>query len=306
MEKPNLLLIGKGRWGSVIQKNLEALEAVGQVFTATRDWREYLTKGDIAGVIITTPPHTHTEIALAFIEKGIPVFIEKPMTLSSSEAHQIIGASENAGVPVQVGHIHLYNGAYISLKAALKAYGPIRYIDTEASNFGPYRPDYSVIWDYASHDVSMVLDILQESPNNVTASAQALTDAGTRNWDISNLFLSFPSGITANIGSSRISPIKVRGVTVVCEKATIVYDDTLPEKKLAVYEGLTPESLKALGAEKAVLGAIYPEYDITSPLMVELQEFVGVVTHKKKPTCDALFGANIVNVLEQAEAAITT
>lgn len=298
---------GLGRYycGSVVEKNLQSLASVGHVFTVTRAWRDYLVRSDIAGVIIATPPSTHSEIALAFIERGIPVFIEKPMALSSSEAHKILGAAENAGVPVQVGHIHLYNGAYIALKEAVKTYGPIRHIDTEASNFGPYRPDYSVIWDYASHDVSMVLNLLQESPSTVDATAQVLTDAGTHNWDVSNLSLSFPLGITATIISSRIAPTKVRKFTVICEKATLVYDDTLTEKKLAVYESINPESLKKLGAGKATTQALYPDYDTTSPLIMELREFVEVITRKKLPTCDALFGASIVNVLEQAETSVS-
>lgn len=306
MEKLNLLLIGTGRWGSVIEKNLQSLEEVGQVYTCTRDWKDFLEKTDIAGVIIATPPATHCEIALACIEKGLPVFIEKPMALSSSEAHRIMGASESAGVPVQIGHIHLYNGAYSALKKAVKTYGPIRHIHTEGSNFGPYRSDYSVIWDYASHDVSMVLDVVEESPNVVTASARALADSGTRNWDASHITLSFPSGVTADIASSRISPSKVRKVTVVCDNATLVYDDTLSEKKLAVYEGISPNALKKLGAGKASLEATFPEYDTTSPLASELREFVDVITKKIRPTSDSLLGARIVNVLEQAEASVTS
>lgn len=306
MEKPNLLLIGKGRWGSVIEKNLNAIEEVGQVFTCTRDWKDYLERTDIQGVVIATPPATHTEIALAFIEKGVPVFIEKPMALSSHDAHQIIAASETTGVSVQIGHIHLYNDAFIALKKLIEVYGPIRRVDTEGSNFGPYRSDYSVIWDYASHDVSMVLDLLQEMPTQVRTSTQACADVGSKNWDVSHMELSFPSGIRADIASSRLSPTKVRMLMVVCERATLVYDDTLTEKKLAVYEGVSPEALKRLGALKNSPHAIYPDYDTTSPVMSELEEFIGVITKKSTPVSDALFGAKVVNVLEQAEASVTS
>ena len=304
MDKPNLLLIGTGRWGSVIEKKLSSFTEIGGFVKAGRNWRDYIDRKDIDGVIVATPPSTHTEIALACIERNIPVYIEKPFTLSVREAQAIIEAATNTGTAVQVGHIHLYNGAFIKLMELSRHYGPITHISTEAASFGPYRSDYSVLWDFASHDVSMILALLSEEPVQVSASAHSFTQPSTRNWDISETTFLFPSGITAQITSSRLSPTKVRKVTVMCERATIIYDDTLAEKKIAVYEGLTPKTLDQLGAGKTTLEAIYPEYEMTDPLVKELQEFVAVVLGTKLPTSDALFGVRVVKVLEQAETSI--
>ena len=121
-----LALIGKGRWGSVIKKTLLTIPGCELAYEVTHDWKTLLEKTDIDGVIIATPPATHTEIALAFIERSIPVFIEKPMTTSFEDAKRIETAMKKSDVPVMVGHIHLYSPAFRVAKELAQTCGPLR------------------------------------------------------------------------------------------------------------------------------------------------------------------------------------
>ena len=78
MKTVRLAQIGLGAWGKNIEKTLRALSGCELAYTATEDWRELLDKKDIDGAVIATPPATHAEIAIAFLQRGVPVFIEKP------------------------------------------------------------------------------------------------------------------------------------------------------------------------------------------------------------------------------------
>lgn len=69
------------------------------------DIDQFFASGEaIDAVIIATPNNTHRPFALAFIEKGVPCLIEKPLAANSEDALAIVKASQQAGVPVLVGH----------------------------------------------------------------------------------------------------------------------------------------------------------------------------------------------------------
>lgn len=305
MTSSRLALIGNGRWGGIIKKTLASLPDAELSYEVTHEWKELLEKNDIDGVIVATPPATHLEIALPFIQKGITVFIEKPMTLSVSDAETLLEASTTAGVPVLVGHIHLYSPAFLTLKKLLKKSGPVRLIVSEGTNNGPYRSDYSALWDWAPHDISMMLSVMGEMPVTVRAWATATTRPHTTLWDSSQIELTFPSGTRGYSTNSWLSPIKKKNLTVICEDNTLVYDDVLPEKKLTFYEGMGPliQGDKVIREEPTIS---YPEYDTTLPLTAELEAFISMVRTKESPVSDVLLGLQVVTILEKAEESIAS
>lgn len=68
-----------------------------------RDFREVLARDDIDAVVIATPDHWHTPMALAAIEANKAVYIEKPMTLTIDEGRQLVTAVRRYGAILQVG-----------------------------------------------------------------------------------------------------------------------------------------------------------------------------------------------------------
>jgi UDP-N-acetylglucosamine 3-dehydrogenase len=230
------------------------------------------------------------------------VFIEKPLTTSVADAKQLLLASKKYKSPVFVGHIHLYNPAYQAAKKLLQKAGKLRMIVGEGASNGPFREDYSAMWDWAPHDLSMMLDIVREKPTSVQAWGDAVVRPKTRLHDFAIMRLNFPSGLFGVIHSSKLSPEKRRKLTVVGSKHSVVFDDTA-EKKVALFEGAGPSISKVIIKENQPTLS-YPEYAPDSPLTEELKAFIEMVRTKKKPKTDLESGIEVIKILEAAEKSI--
>jgi len=223
-------LIGCGTWGwRYIPSAIESLVArVTHVYRPKphvdskwisevkiiEDWKQLINE-PIDAVIIATPPNSHAEISEYFISRGIPVIVEKPMTLNSKE---IINPGN---VPFLVNHIHLFSPAYeelLDIYLSIKNSGKT-YIYGWGGSYGPFR-DYSEIWDYAPHDISMCLGFLPNYPkiqynkilekNNITLISE---------------------NVSCNLNIWNNSLPKTRRFEVFCRDNHFVYDD-LEEYKL--------------------------------------------------------------------------
>ncbi len=299
----SLALIGTGKWGSILRKNIENMSGATLAYQASRTWRQLLAKKDIDGVIIATPPSTHAEIALAWIAKGIPVFIEKPMALSSRDARQIVATAKAYNVPVQVGHVNLYNPAFLKAKEISSVVGAIRFLIGEGSNNGPYREDYSALWDWAPHNISEMLSVMGEMPTQVTAWGVSSTRPGTILWDSVHISLIFPSGTICYITSTWLHPVKKNRLTIIGKESSVIYDDVLTENKVTLYEHMGPHVDGAtITMQEPTIS--YPSYEVGAPVMRELKAFIDTIENKTPPLSDAGLGAQVVLILEKVEESI--
>ena len=299
MNKVRLALIGTGRWGQNIQKTVALLPDAELAYTATLDWRTLLDKTDIDGVLIATPPSTHAEIALAFLEHGVPVFVEKPMTDSLAEAQRLAAAAHDR---VLVGHIHLYNPAYQQVRELLPQLGAVRLMVSEGANNGPYRDDYSALWDWAPHDISMMADLLG-MPQQVAAWGAAILRPGTNLYDTSYIKLDFAGGAVGIITSSWLMPQKRKKLTIVGATSSVVYDDTLPEHKVTLFADMGPTVVGGVVTRQEP-AVSYPPYAADMPLTLEVEAFVRMIRTKEKPRSDVALGLKVVQILDAAERSI--
>lgn len=170
------ILGGTGHWGAVIAKTLrEDLGARAQIVTivgseagARHDhfWQDTLDQSaglSLDAVVVASVPHVHApQVALA-LDRGLPVFVEKPLTLSAVDAAVITEAARRAGRPVLVDLVHLFSPAYRALKSALVDLEITRLVSWGGGP-GPVRTDWPTqepaLWDYAPHELAFVLDII--------------------------------------------------------------------------------------------------------------------------------------------------
>ena len=78
---------------------------------ATSDWKDLIADPKVDIVCITTPNKVHKEMALAALEAGKHVHLEKPMALSLEDARQMLAVAERTGAKTIVGYNYLHNPA---------------------------------------------------------------------------------------------------------------------------------------------------------------------------------------------------
>jgi len=293
-------LIGVGRWGTNIQRTLESFsECIVQ--TATKDYLKLIDE-NLDGILIATPGSTHFEIAKPFIAKGLAVFIEKPLTTSYADAKKIEQLAHESGSIITVGHIHLYNPAYLKTKELAQQSGQLRFLYFEGMNNGPYRDDMSALWDWAPHDIAMALDLIGEMPRHVQAWGINSLRPKKDLHDLATLKLTFANNITALSTVSWLMPEKRKKLTIVAEKNSIIFDDTA-QKKVIFYENMGPAvSNDTVTHQEPQVS--YPEYSVDSPLKLELEVFLETIKSKEISLTALSQGIQVVKIIEAAHKSI--
>ena len=292
-------LIGSGAWGRNYIATARGLDGIDLLRVAsldadvqglvdprcqvTADWREVAEAGDLDGIIVATPPALHAEMARLAMACGLAVLIEKPLTRDLSEAEDLLAFAEAHGARVLVDHIHLYGGPWAALKAALPDLGPIRHLTGEAGNWGPFRADCPVLWDWAPHDISMCLDLVGRPPVSVTA--RRLED-GPEGENLA-LGLDFGEGLEASIIVGNRMAAKKRLFVVECAEGTLRLDDTVSEGKLI----------------RQPSGQPLP-HDRQSPLANALRALAKTARKMDPDLNDLRLGCQVVRVLDRLEKAL--
>lgn len=304
-------LIGAGRWGRnyirtigefddvqltrLASSNPESAKLVPQGCFINPEWREILNKDIIDGVIIATPPALHAEMVMAAVEEGLPVLVEKPLTLDLAAAVALRDFVSARDGFVMVGHTHLFHPAYRALKELLPCYGQVRTIQSEAGNFGPFRLDTPVLWDWGAHDVALCLHLLEADPVSVEAQCLEARHVPEGLGQVFDVRLFFPGDICASIRIGNILP-KTRRFSVELDQASLVYDD-LAVDKLAIYPPVSSLGDSVIHSRSVPIAA-------TAPLNQVVREFARTIaTHGG--TLESLdLGVRVVEVLNRAQLCI--
>lgn len=155
MSKPGIVVVGAGLIGrrhieqAMHHRSLSAIvdPSDGAAHLAAElgvphfgDLGDCLAKARADGAVIATPNHLHADQAVACLEAGVPVLIEKPIANSIEAANHICATAAQAGVPVLIGHHRRHNPIVKRAKAALDA-GDLGEVVTVQGQFWLYKPD---------------------------------------------------------------------------------------------------------------------------------------------------------------------
>lgn len=288
-----LALVGKGRWGKNYINTINNLSTceLPDKFIKTSNYKDLFASRNINGVIIASPSSTHFKIAKEFLEKSFNVLLEKPMATSYDDALELSRIAKKYKNIFMVGHIYLYNPAFLKVKKLIKSIGRIKHISTEGMNNGPVRSDVSALWDWGPHDISMLIDLLGNLPQEVSAHGVSSLRPNTKFYDMCDLKLKFANDIYCSVNIGWLSPIKKRNMTIVGNRGTIVFDDTI-ENKIVIRNLETKE-------------ANYPPFPKDPPLTVEILNFVKQIQNKNNLNHSNLkMGLDVVKVLDACEKSI--
>ncbi len=305
-----IAVIGAGNWGKNLVKNfanLGVLCGVADAVEANLSWvaenfpeveryqssDELFTAADLDAVAIATPPHTHCAIAMAAIEKGLDVFVEKPLTLDPNEARLLQQTAVVKGRILMVGHLLLYQPAIQFIKKFIDdgGLGEIYTLTQRRSKLGRVRSVENVLWSFGVHDVAVLLYLVGESPSNVQFSGHAAFTPKVE--DDTHLHLEFRSGITANLHNSWYWPRVERELIITGEKGILVFDELNARVVLHRKQVAKDLSHSDEGEELLLEGA-------DQPLIIELKHFLECCEKRQQPISDGQNGYEVVNVLSQA------
>jgi UDP-N-acetylglucosamine 3-dehydrogenase len=189
--------------------------------------QEMLARHIVDAVSVTVPTPHHYEVAIQFIEAGIHVLIEKPITMTLAEAETLAALAQSNGVILGVGYNERFNNAVVTLKNLINdgTLGkPIQTLRFERTGKRPEGTlDSGVILDLATHDLDLLAYLFPDNPI-VACSGYMWKPEGATWEEMVNMSLQLQSGVICTIAASWISSARVRQITILGSNASCICD----------------------------------------------------------------------------------
>jgi UDP-2-acetamido-3-amino-2,3-dideoxy-glucuronate N-acetyltransferase len=315
----NIAVIGCGYWGKNLIRNFNDLEALyaicdsdeerlasfGEQYPSVKLQKDYdtvLSDSRVKAVVISTPAVTHYDLAKKALSAEKDVFVEKPIALNLQEGEELIDLAGQKNKILMVGHILEYHTAVEKLKEMVKGgeLGKINYIYSNRLNLGKFRTEENILWSFAPHDISVILTLLDEMPDQVTAHGgnylhRDITDVTVTTMD-------FASGAKAHIFVSWLHPYKEQKLVIIGDKKMVMFDDVSKEEKLFMYDHKIdwierapiprPEEARPIPVEKS------------EPLRSECAHFIECIQTRKTPRTDGKSGLRVLKILEASQKSL--
>jgi predicted dehydrogenase len=273
----------------------------------TQSFQQILDDESIEAVCIATPVPTHHPLALAALNAGKHVFVEKPLAASADQAAELVEVARQADRILMPGHTFLYSPPVNIIRELIEAgeLGDIYFVSTSRVNLGLHQPDASVVWDLAPHDFSILRYWLNETPTHVSAISRGCIMPSTP--DVAFINLEYASEVVAHVELSWLAPSKLRRTTVVGSQKMIVYDDTSNEPVRVFDSGVMLRDPETFGEYQLT----YRTGDIVSkhvspeePLLVELADFCNSIRSGTLPRSSAQLGLDVVRMIEAVDSSL--
>jgi predicted dehydrogenase len=289
-------LVGCGRWGVNILRDLLALgcdvPVVAHSDASAARAREVgattiLTGTDelegVDGVVVATPTITHAEVIESILPLGVPVFVEKPLTITSSSARHLLERAPDRIFQMDKWRYHPGIECLRDLAQSGKLGGVQGVACTRLQWTNPH-PDVDGVWILAPHDLSIIYEILGELPD-VRAAVATLGSV----TDEVELWAALGTQPFATLHVSTCSPVYERRIAVHGTERTAVLADGYSDAVLVYTPGGSDEPERI-------------ELDDELPLLRELRAFVEHLDGGPPPRSSAEEAVQAITVLERIRA----
>jgi predicted dehydrogenase len=307
---PAIAVIGCGYWGqnhvrtlselgalfAVADKDQARAEALAETFgVEVLSPQEVLEDPRIDAVVLALPPQLHAEFALATIAAGKHVLVEKPIALNPADATRVAESGKTAGLVVMTGHVLRFHPAFETLAGMVAAgeLGKLQYVHSHRVGLGKFHTENDALWDIAPHDLSLILALTGEEPDDIRGEGSAVLNHLS---DFAHLHLAFPSGIRSHVFASRLNPYRERRLTFIGDRAMAVFDDVAPwHEKLAIYDHKVWKNDAGLQFEAAEPRFVSVPEGL--PLTRELSHFIDCIRTGQTPRTSAEEGLAVIKIL---------
>jgi predicted dehydrogenase len=317
-------IVGMGYWGPNLARNLGTLESCELAWCCeldddkrahwesaypqarfTPDLDDLLGDPDLAAVVVATPGSTHAKIGEQVLEAGKSCFVEKPLAHDTESAERLVRLADERGLVLMVGHLLCYHPGVRQLADLIGRgeLGRIRYVHSQRLNLGKLRADENALWSLGAHDVSVLLELADGEPVEVSARGEAFMREGVE--DVVFAHIRFDSGLVTHLHLSWLDPHKVRRITVVGSERMATLDDMALERKLSIWDNSFASLSDTYGEYITRSGPVHsPMVLNTEPLRLECAHFVECLRTGERPHTDGVAGVRVVTVLEALQASL--
>ena len=259
----------------------------------------------VDAAVIAAPTFAHHAVAVDFLSHGVPVLVEKPLTVDPAQADELVALAERRGLVLQVGHIERFNPAFEAMQRL-----PLqpKYIACErCGGFTGRSTDVGVVHDLMIHDLDLILALVRSPVRSVEALGAAVLGGCE---DLAQARLVFADGCTADVRASRVHPTAVRRMQVWAPEGFAAAD--LAQRKLSLTQPdahlrqgrldsrrLDAAAAASLKAELFGRRLQTRELECTAAgdqLTRELLEFVDCVRTGRRPRVDGRAGRDAVEL----------
>jgi predicted dehydrogenase len=310
-------VVGLGYWGPNLARNFDDLADLAWLVdtsperqeqfaarypgaTVTGDLDAMLADDSLDAVVVATPVPTHYELAKRVLEAGKHVLVEKPPAMHAAEMDELVKIAAERDLVLMPGHLLLYHPGVQELKALIDAgeLGEVLCVYGNRQNLGIVRTNENALWSLGVHDLSVILHLLDEEPEEATAHGRDFLTPGVE--DVVFCYLRFPSGKIAHMHLSWLDPHKMRRITVVGREKMAVFDDMELERKVTVYEKAPWKQVETYGEWQTRSGDIWiPKIATDEPLRLECSHFLALLDGNGDRQKVARDGAMVVRTLER-------
>jgi predicted dehydrogenase len=317
-------LAGLGPWGKNLARNFDELTELTWLCDTRADrldevrprfpqarftnrFEEVIEDDGVEAIVVATDVPTHFPLAKRALEAGKHVFVEKPPAMRGTEIDELIALAAERDLVLMPGHLLLYHPGVLKLKQLIdgNALGEVLCIYGNRQNLGVVRSHENALWSLGVHDLSVILHLLDEEPEDAIALGRAFLQEGVE--DVVFCYLRFPSGKIAHMHLSWLDPHKMRRMTVVGREKMAVFDDMELDRKVTVYDKSPeePEIGSTFGEWRTRTGDIFsPKIPNDEPLRLECSAFLDLVAGRGNRRKVAEDGARVVRVLERLTSSL--
>lgn len=311
MAQLNICLVGAGYWGKnyikLLQSMGEKLNFIG-IVEKSKTIKDNIIKNydikvfdDIEETfslcdcyIIATPVITHYSIAKQCILNRKNIMVEKPLTDSYQKSKELVELSIKYGVKLMTNFTPIYTEPMKYIKEYLKnKKEKIRYISLKRSNLGIIRDDCDVIIDLTCHDISMLLFLIDEMPEEVYPIGKGFFN---NDIDMVSINMKYPQFI-AHIYTSRIDNLKQRELVIITEDERITYDDTNIFNPIRInYNNISVDGdKKKYNYENTML----PHIGFKEPLKNQILDFYNSIIEEREPISNSKLALSVNKLIER-------
>ncbi len=325
----NVGVIGAGYWGPNLIRNFNAIQGCRVAYVCDRksgrrqyvknrfpgipvtdNLNQVLADKEVHVVVVATPVSTHREIALAALQAGKHVWVEKPLTDSVSGAREISNEAKARGLVLATDHLFVHNPAIVKAKEIISSggIGEICYAESGRVNLGPPASEVDVIWDLATHDLSISYYLWERKSAEVSAYGYRYQHPEL--IDAAFIHLHFEDGSAAMHHVSWLSPQKTRRYFLAGKRGSLLFDDMRKNRKLCFIDQGVDSRIGANDNEVREFyykpGKVsFPNLKKIEPLRAGCENFLNCIRYGEKLKSDGDAGLAVVEMLEAAELSIS-